>query len=491
MNITIVKGDSKLNQSKCLVIPINQKGIPKGVPNLGSSITKSINSYINTCSSYHDIGAIHLISNSNQSILLVGTGASKAIGRAELKVIISKLDAHISSLNHKTVTNLILYTKLKGLKSDTAIQSLAEAISYSAYRFEHLKTKVKAVSKITKHEIVVPPQFDINIAREGLKLGKAISNGVSFARDLANLPANICTPAYLADKAKVIARSNDKFSIKILEAKDMEKLKMGGILSVTKGSDLPPKFIILNYKGDKKDAAPIIFCGKGITFDTGGISLKPPSSMDEMKFDMCGAASVLGLARSIAELNPSLNFMVIVPTCENMPSGKATRPGDIITTYSGQTVEVLNTDAEGRMILCDALSYSLQFKPKLIIDVATLTGACVVALGTIHSGLFSNNSKLVSQLKESADKSDDTVWHMPIDDAYGDGMKSNFADFANIGSSRNAGASIAAQFLSRFIDETPWAHLDIAGTAHHTGAQKFATGRPVSLLVEFLIDAKR
>jgi leucyl aminopeptidase len=491
MNITIVKGDSKLNQSKCLVIPINQKGIPKDILNLNSSITESINSYVNTFSTYYDIGAIHLINNSNQSILLVGTGASEAIGRSDLKVIISKLDAHISNLKHKTVTNLLLYAKLKGLKSDTAVQSLTEAINYSAYRFDQLKTKVKSAMKVKKYEIVVPPQFDSKIAREGLKLGKAISNGVSFARDLANLPANICTPAYLADQAKVIAQSNNKFSIKILEAKDMEKLKMGGILSVTKGSDLPPKFIILNYKGDNKNAAPTIFCGKGITFDTGGISLKPPSRMDEMKFDMCGAASVLGAARSIAEFNPNINFMVIVPTCENMASGKATRPGDVITTYSGQTVEVLNTDAEGRMILCDALSYSLQFKPKAIVDVATLTGACVVALGTIHSGLFSNDTSLIGKLKESADKSGDSVWHMPIDDAYGDGMKSNFADFANIGSSRDAGASIAAQFLSRFVDKTPWAHLDIAGTAHNTGAQKFATGRPVSLLVEFLINIKR
>ncbi len=266
----------------------------------------------------------------------------------------------------------------------------------------------------------------------------------------------------------------------------MKRLGMGALLSVTQGADEPPRFIIVRYRGAGTRVAPVVLCGKGITFDTGGISLKPPAKLDEMKFDMCGAAGVLGTMAALGELQPNLNVIALVPACENMPSGRASRPGDIVKTLSGQTVEILNTDAEGRLILCDALTYAKRFKPRYLLDVATLTGACVVAVGHLYTGLFSNDDKLADALLDAGKRSLDPAWRLPADDEYGQSLKSQFADFANIGS-RDAGASVAAQFLSRFVDDMPWAHLDIAGSAWTSGAEKGATGRPVPLLTDFLL----
>jgi len=489
MDINIVKHTSKATEAECIIIPISKRGIPKSLTGLNLKIVDLINDYTNSFKDGHQIGRCHLIHHQNQGILLIGVGDGDTIDRKNLREIVTKLVSYTENLTYKTLTNYLVFSKFKGLRSDKLTQAIAEDLIYGSYHFNQLKTNSIEESPTQLHNLVLPSTGDIKRAVAGIKLGKSIANGIALARDLGNLPANICTPGYLAEQAKEITKTNKNFSINILELKDMEKLKMGGILSVTRGSVLPPKFIVLNYQGTKKSIPPIIFCGKGITFDTGGISLKPPGRMDEMKFDMCGAASVLGLARCMAEYNPKVNFMVLVPTCENMPSGTATRPGDIIKTYSGKTVEVLNTDAEGRLILCDALSYALQYKPKAIVDIATLTGACVVALGTIHSGLFGNNTKLIVSIKKSAKTTGDTVWHLPIDEEYGVSMNSNFADFANVGSSRDAGASLAAQFLSRFVDDTPWAHIDIAGTAYHTGTNKLSTGRPVALLANLLLNA--
>jgi leucyl aminopeptidase len=275
----------------------------------------------------------------------------------------------------------------------------------------------------------------------------------------------------------------------VLEAKQLEALKMESFLSVAKGSAQPPRLIVLKYSGaKKKDEAPVVLVGKGITFDSGGISIKPGAAMDEMKFDMCGAASVLGTMRALAELKLKLNVVGIVAACENMPSSTAVKPGDIVTSMSGQTIEILNTDAEGRLILCDALTYSERFKPAALVDVATLTGACVVALGAVNTGLFSNNEKLASQLLAASREAADPAWRMPLDDEYQEQLKSNFADMANIGTPGGAGAVTAACFLSRFTKAYPWAHLDIAGTAWKTGPAKGATGRPVPLLAQFLIE---
>jgi leucyl aminopeptidase len=309
---------------------------------------------------------------------------------------------------------------------------------------------------------------------------------MALAKDLGNLPGNVCTPTYLAEAAGKLARQW-KLGVEVLERRAMEKLGMGALLSVAKGSHQPPKFIELRYRGGAKAAKPIVLVGKGITFDTGGISLKPAAEMDEMKFDMCGAASVLGTLRAIAELAPELNVVGLVPTTENMPGGHASKPGDIVSSMSGQTIEILNTDAEGRLILCDALTYAERFDPVAVVDIATLTGACVVALGHVASGLYSNRDELAEELLEAGREAWDRAWHMPLWDDYQEQIKSPFADIANIGG-RPAGSVTAACFLSRFADKYAWAHLDVAGTAWTSGKNKGATGRPVPLLTTFLLN---
>jgi leucyl aminopeptidase len=309
---------------------------------------------------------------------------------------------------------------------------------------------------------------------------------MALTKRLGNLPPNICNPTFLAEEARKLAKEF-KLAVEVLETKDLEALKMGSFLSVARGSAQPPRLIVLKHAGGGK-SAPVVLVGKGITFDSGGISLKPGAAMDEMKFDMCGAASVIGTMRTVAELKLKLNVIGVVAACENMPSGTASRPGDIVTSMSGQTIEILNTDAEGRLILCDALTYVERYKPAAVVDIATLTGACVVALGNVNSGLFANNDRLAQQLLAASRESADAAWHMPLAPEYDEQLKSNFADMANIGTPGNAGAITAACFLARFTKAYHWAHLDIAGTAWKSGAAKGATGRPVPLLSQFLIE---
>ena len=327
-------------------------------------------------------------------------------------------------------------------------------------------------------------------AKVSLQQSIALANGIDLTKQLADLPANYCTPGYLAKTAQAIA-DEFKLSTEILDRKQCQALKMGSFLSVTNGSVEPPKFIVLKHLGGKAKDAPVVLVGKGITFDSGGISIKPSASMDEMKYDMGGAASVLGTMRAIGELKLKLNVIAIIPSCENMPSGSATKPGDVVTSMSGQTIEVLNTDAEGRLVLCDALTYAERFKPAIVIDLATLTGACITALGHHTSGLFSRHDAvhdaLANDLLAAGIDTGDTAWRMPIGELYNDQLKSSFADMANIGGP--AGGSItAACFLERFTRKYTWAHLDIAGTAWKSGAAKGATGRPVSLLTTYLIN---
>ena len=313
----------------------------------------------------------------------------------------------------------------------------------------------------------------------------AISEGIDLAKDLGNLAPNICTPAYLAKQAVTIAK-NHKLKVTVLEQRDMEKLGMGALLAVAQGSRQPAKLISLEYWGGAKKEKPVVLVGKGITFDTGGISLKPAAEMDEMKYDMCGAASVLGTIAAIAQMRLAINVVGIIPTTENMPGGNATKPGDVVTSMSGQTIEILNTDAEGRLILCDALAYAQRYEPQVVIDIATLTGACVIALGHVASGLLSNDDELAEELLLASRQASDPAWRLPLWDDYQEQLKSNFADMANIGG-RAAGTITAACFLSRFTGKYRWAHLDIAGTAWKSGKEKGATGRPVPLLTQFLI----
>ena len=354
------------------------------------------------------------------------------------------------------------------------------------YRFDQMKSTKAQARPLTRLSYGLISRDDLPAAERGLKAGRAIAAGMNLARDLGNLPGNVCTPSYLAEQSVRLAREW-KLSAQVLEQKDMEKLGMGSLLSVAKGSRQPPKLIVLRYRGAGSKEKPVVLVGKGITFDTGGISLKPGAEMDEMKFDMCGAASVIGTMRAVAEMRLKLNVVALIPTAENMPDGAASKPGDIVTSMSGQTIEILNTDAEGRLILCDALTYAERFQPQAVIDVATLTGACIIALGHVCSGLFSNKDSLAKELLSAGEESWDRAWQLPLWDDYQEQLKSNFADVANIGG-RAAGSVTAASFLSRFTRKYDWAHLDIAGTAWHSGRNKGASGRPIPLLTSFLMS---
>lgn len=306
-----------------------------------------------------------------------------------------------------------------------------------------------------------------------------------MAKEWANRPANHATPTMLAQAARSLSRL-PKISCKVLGLRDVAKLDMGAFMAVAQGSQEQLRFIVLEYSGAAKAHAPTVLVGKGITFDTGGISIKPAAEMDEMKFDMSGAASVLGVFRALGELKPAINVVGLIPACENMPDGRAIKPGDVVTSMSGQTIEILNTDAEGRLVLCDALTYAERFKPRAVVDIATLTGACMIALGNVRSGMFTASEDLAKQLQAASESSQDLCWRMPLDEEYAEGLKSNFADVANV-AGRAGGAITAAKFLQRFVDKFPWAHLDIAGTAWKSGAAKGATGRPVGLLLDFLL----
>ena len=371
-----------------------------------------------------------------------------------------------------------------------AIRTSVIAFRESIFRTDELKSKKETSASGVKKMVIAVNSSDAAIAKVALAQSIALANGMDLTKELGNLPPNVCTPTYLATTAKKIA-ADYGMATEILDRKQIQALKMGSFLSVSNGTVEPPKFIVLKHQGGKAKEAPVVLVGKGITFDSGGISLKPGAGMDEMKYDMGGAASVIGTMRAIGEMKLKLNVYAIIPTCENMPSGSATRPGDIVTSMSGQTIEVLNTDAEGRLILCDALTYAERFKPAVVVDVATLTGACVTSLGHHNSGLFTRHDEahdqLAAELLAAGKQTGDTAWRMPIEESYNEQLKSNFADMANIGGP--AGGSItAACFLERFTKQYTWAHLDIAGTAWKSGAAKGSTGRPVPLLTTFLIN---
>jgi leucyl aminopeptidase len=363
-------------------------------------------------------------------------------------------------------------------------EAIAIAAGDAAYHYDHTKPSAGPAPLLAKVSYIVP-KASVNGARAGLAVGAAIASGMRLARECANLPANFATPTFLGEQALEMARTHG-LEVEVLDRKQCEKLGMGSFLSVARGSEEPPKFIVMQYRGAGKKDAPVVLVGKGITFDTGGISLKPGAEMDEMKFDMCGAASVLGTMRAVGELKPKVNVVGLVPACDNMPSGKATKPGDVVTSMSGQTIEILNTDAEGRLILCDALTYAERFKPAAVVDIATLTGAIVIALGNHNTGLYASDETLAGDLLAAAQAGNDPAWRMPLDEEYDDLLKSNFADMANIGG-RAGGSVTAAKFLQRFTSKYPWAHLDIAGTAYRGGASKGATGRPVPLLTHFVL----
>jgi len=385
-------------------------------------------------------------------------------------------------------SDAVLMLATPGLTPYARARHGVEAAEDAFYRFDELKTEKKEPGlKLRKLGIYLDDAKGRSQATRGIEHGQAIAEGSSVARRLANLPANRCTPSYLASFARKLAGGSRRMKADVLSEAQMKKLGMGALLSVTAGTDEPARLIVLNYRG-KPGGKTVALVGKGVTFDSGGVSLKPPPGMDEMKFDMGGAAGVIGAMAAVARLQPAINVVGVIPACENMPSGKATRPGDIVKSMSGKTIEILNTDAEGRLILCDALTYCRRFRPGIVIDIATLTGACVVALGHHMTGLMTKSDGLARTLLDAGVAAEDPAWRLPITEEYDQSLKSNFADFANVGS-REGGALVAGCFLARFTEGLEWAHLDVAGTAWRTGTDKGATGRPVPLLVQFLLDA--
>jgi leucyl aminopeptidase len=367
------------------------------------------------------------------------------------------------------------------LAGDDAVRAAVVAAADASYSYT--TTKSKGEGRKLAHVVIGVASADG--ARQAFEQAAATVKGIELAKEWANRPPNHATPTHLGEAAKALAKEHG-LHCEVLGPKDVAKLGMGSFMAVSQGSEEPLRFIVLRYDGAAKGDAPVVLIGKGITFDTGGISIKPSAEMDEMKFDMGGAASVLGAFRAVAELRPSINLVGLIPTCENMPDGRSVKPGDVVTSMSGQTIEILNTDAEGRLILCDALTYAERFKPRAVVDIATLTGACVVALGAVRSGMFATDDELAQSLQAAGDAALDPCWRMPLDEEYADGLKTNFADVANV-AGRAGGAIVAAKFLQRFASAFPWGHLDIAGTAWKGGSAKGSTGRPVGLLVEFIM----
>ena len=407
-------------------------------------------------------------------------------GDGSVKSIKTAVTAAVGALKSSAAKKLLICLSEVTTAHAEAVKASWLAAADASYVYTSTKTKIEP-RKLT--EITVAVAIDALSAADLIATQAYIMpaiTGIEFAKEWGNRPANHATPELLGKAAKSLAKYKN-ISVDVLGLKEVAKLGMGSFMSVAQGSDQPLQFIVLKYNGAAKTVAPTVLVGKGITFDTGGISLKPAPEMDEMKFDMCGAASVLGTFRALAGLQPTINVVGLIPACENMPSGKAVKPGDVVTSMSGQTIENLNTDAEGRLVLCDALTYAERFKPAAVIDIATLTGACVIALGAVRSGLFSANDVLANALLAAGETSGDPCWRMPLDDEYGEGLKSNFADMANV-AGRAAGSVTAAKFLQRFTASYPWAHLDIAGTAWKSGAVKGSTGRPVALLLNYLLN---
>jgi len=425
-----------------------------------------------------------------QRVLLVGCGKQTEMNERSFARLINSIIKALSASGARDAEFYPGDITLKGRDLAWKVRQAALLASNSEYQFDQLKSGKSRQRKGLRKLNFNIPRSDSGKIKQAIAEAQAISAGMSIARDLGNLPANVCTPSYIARQARLLAREDKRLRVSVLDEADMKRLKMGSLLSVSAGSRQPAKLITLQYRGAAAKDQPIALVGKGVTFDTGGISLKPGAAMDEMKFDMCGAAAVIGTLKAVTQLQLPINVVGIIPATENMPDGLATKPGDIVTSMSGQTIEILNTDAEGRLILCDALTYAGKFKPRCVIDIATLTGAAIIALGKVPSAVLGNNRALIDDLIKSGHQIEDKIWELPLWDEYQDQLKSNFADMANIGG-RDAGTITASCFLARFTKDYKWAHLDIAGTAWKSGEEKGATGRPVPLLTQYILNQVR
>ncbi|HUL14070.1 MAG TPA: leucyl aminopeptidase [Methylococcaceae bacterium] len=424
-----------------------------------------------------------------ERLLLLGLGKKEELNSAAYRKALGVAVKTLKDTGAKTAVSSLHEADVKDQDLTWKVRQTIEVFENGLYKFTQMKKEGdnNKPPRLAKLHFLLEHEDDSAAAETGLKQGQAIAGGMRLSRDMANLPGNICTPSYLAEQAEKLGKAHKRVKVKILDEADLEELGMGSFLSVSKGSRQPAKLIVMEYQGASAKTKPIVLIGKGLTFDAGGISLKPAANMDEMKYDMCGGASVIGALQVAAELALPVNVVGLVPASENLPDGNANKPGDIVTSMSGMTIEILNTDAEGRLLLCDALTYAKRYEPAAVIDVATLTGACIVALGRHPSGLMSNDEELCQALIGAGEKSCDRLWRLPLWDEYQEQLKSNFADIANIGGP-DGGTITAGCFLSRFAKDFKWAHVDIAGTAWKTGTEKGATGRPVPLLSQYLID---
>ena len=492
MEFTIKSGSPEKQRSACVVVGVfdNRK-----LSLSAELIDRASNGYVGEIIRRGDmegkLGSTLLLHNVRGTladrVLLVGLGKERDFRDREFRKAIRSA---VKLLNETGSYEAVVYLTEEKVKRREVAWRVEHAVGVAmetVYRFDQMKSEPAEVRRpLRKLTLSVPQRSDLAAGEKAAARGLAIARGVEMTRDLGNLAPNLCTPTYLGETARKLAEEFPDVKVQVLERPQIEELGMGSFLAVAQGSEQPPRFIVLEYRNAPKKARPVVLIGKGITFDTGGISIKPAGDMDQMKFDMAGAASVLGTFRAVAELKAAVNLVGLIPTCENMPSGKAVKPGDIVRTMSGQTVEVLNTDAEGRLILCDALTYAERFDPEAVVDVATLTGAIVIALGHAACGVFSNNDALSRALVAAGDEAYDRAWPMPLWDDYHEGLESNFADFANV-AGRAGGSIVAACFLSKFAKKFDWAHLDIAGVAWREGKEKGATGRPVPLLVAWLL----
>jgi leucyl aminopeptidase len=500
MEFPVKTGAPASQRTECAILPVFDDGQLRGATKEVDTAARGlIKQFVRGGDATGRLGSTTMIHRTHGTAasrwLLVGCGKHADFGAKRLAAALAAAVVSLRGTGTKEAISYLAYSSPRGASAQSSVSAeqaarlTVETARAHLYRFDELKSRRDPTPKLTRIGVGLGRGTDLAAVRRGIRVGSAIANGSDLARDLGNRPPNVCTPTHLAEAARDLAKKFRKLDVKVLSEPDMRRLGMGALLGVTQGADEPARLIVVRYRGAGPKVAPTAICGKGVTFDAGGISLKPPPKMDEMKFDMCGAAGVLGAMSALGELEPKTNVVAVIPACENMPSGNATRPSDIVKTMSGQTVEILNTDAEGRLILCDAITYALrEFKPRCILDVATLTGACVVALGHVYTGLFSNDEKLAAAISAAGERSLDLVWRMPLHEEYGETLRSNFADFANVGT-RDGGASVAAHFLSRFTDGVPWAHLDIAGVAWRSNSNKGATGRPVPLLVDFLLAA--
>lgn len=478
-------------KSECLIVPVyTDKPFSKAVKRLDKALKSSLSAVRNGGDFSAKTGEFLLLptlgSSANrqpQRVVLLGLGKSSSASMESHRRALAKMFTALQSFNFKSAHYLLEESNNKKLSSSHLLHEIGRAGEFAEYRYDATLGKKPAARAFTSLNVLCAKSA---AASKALSNGAATGRGMNLARELGNLPGNICTPRYLAKEAQALARKHDSLKTKILNDKQLQDLGMGSLLSVARGSKEPARLISMDYRGGAKNSDPVVLVGKGITFDTGGISLKPGAAMDEMKFDMCGAASVFGVIQALCLMKAKVNVVGLVAAAENMPGSQATKPGDVVTSMSGKTIEVLNTDAEGRLVLCDALTYAARYKPTAVIDIATLTGACVIALGHHASGLFSNDDALAEQLLAAGEASGDKAWRLPIWDEYQEQLKSNFADLANIGG-RAAGSITAACFLSQFASDYNWAHIDIAGTAWHSGAKKGATGKPVPLLLNYLL----